>query len=52
MVSKHPKRAGIIAPNPKNVDSFSVNEFEVYKAIMSLPNGSGAGPGKIVPQVF
>ena len=24
----------------------------MYKAIMSFPNGSGAGPDKLVPQIF
>ena len=48
MVPNHPKRADI----QENVDSFFVSEFEVYKAIMSLPNGSGAGQEKIVPLVF
>ena len=50
MVSKHPKTADINVPNPENV--FFVTEIEVYKAIMSFPNGSGAGPDKLVPQIF
>ena len=31
---------------------FFVTEFDLYKAIMSFPNGSAAGPDKIVPQFF
>ena len=52
MASKHRKKADIKAPNPENVDSPFVTAFEVYKAIRSFPNGSGAVPDKIVPQVF
>ena len=52
LLSKHPKGADINAKNPENVNSFFVTEFEVYKAIMSFPNGSGAGPNNFVPQIF
>ena len=29
-----------------------MTNFDLYKAIMSFPNGSAAGPEKIVPQIF
>ena len=48
MVIKHPKTVDINSPDPENVDIFLVTEFELYKALMS----SGAGPDKIVPQIF
>ena len=51
-MSKHPKRAKFAVPNPENVDSFFVTDFDLYKAIMSFPNGSAAGHDKIVPQIF
>ena len=44
LLSKHPQRAKFAAPNPENLD--------LYKAIMSFPNGSAAGPDKLVPQIF
>ena len=31
---------------------FFVTNFDLYKAIKSFPNGSAAGPEKIVPQIF
>ena len=31
---------------------FFISEFEVYKAKMYFPNGSRAGPDKVVPLVF
>ena len=52
LLSKHPQRAKIAAPNPEKMDSFFVTDFFIYKAIMSFPNGSAAGPDKIVPQIF
>ena len=52
MVIKHPKTVDINGPDPENVDIFFVTEFDLYKALMSLPNGSEAGPDKTVPQVF
>ena len=52
MVIKHPKTVDINSPDPENVEIFFVTEFELYKALMSLPNGSGAGPDKTVPQIF
>ena len=52
LFSKHHQRAKFAAPNPQNLDSFFVTDFELYKAIMSIPNGSVAGPDKIVPQIF
>ena len=52
LLSKHPQRAKFAAPNPENVDSFFVTDFDLYKAIMSFPNRSAAGPDKIVPQIF
>ena len=51
LLSKHPQRAKFAAPNPQNLASFFVTEFDLYKAIMSFPNGSAAGPDKIVPQI-
>ena len=52
LLSKHPQQAKIAAPYPENLDSFFVTNFDLYKAIMSFPNGSAAGPDKIVPQIF
>ena len=52
MLSKHPQRAKFAAPNPEKLDSFFVTDFDLYKAIMSFPNKSAAGPDKIVPQIF
>ena len=51
-MSKHPKIADLNAPYTENVKSFFVTEFEVYKAIMSFPNGSEAGLDKIVRKFF
>ena len=42
----------ICSPNPEKLNSFFVTDFILYKAIMSFPNGSAAGPDKIVPQTF
>ena len=52
LLSKHPQRAKFAAPNPENSDSFFVTDFDLDKAILSFPNGSAAGPDKIVPQIF
>ena len=52
LLSKHPQRANSAALNPQNLDSFFVTEFDLYKAIMSFPNGSAADPDKIVPQIL
>ena len=52
ILSKHPQRAKIEPPNPKNLDSFFLTDFNLYKVILSLPNGSAAGLDKIVPQNF
>ena len=52
LLSKHLQRAKFAAPNPEKLDSFFVTNFDLYKAIMSFPNGSAAGPDKIVPQIF
>ena len=46
LLSKHPQQAKFAAPNPENLDSFFVTDFDLYKAIMSCPNGSTAGPDK------
>ena len=51
LLSKHPQRAKFAAPNPQKLDSFFVTDFDLYKAIMSFPNGSAAGPDKLVPQI-
>ena len=50
-MSKHPQRAKFAAPNSENLDSFFVTDFDLYKAIMSFPNGSAAGPDKKIPQI-
>ena len=50
-MSKHPQRAKYAAPNSENLDSFFVTDFDLYKAIMSFPNGSAAGPDKKIPQI-
>ena len=52
LLSKHPQRAKFAAPNPEKLDSFCVTDFNLYKAIISFPNGSAVGPDKIVPQIF
>ena len=52
LLSKHPRRAKFAAPNPEKLDSFFVTDFDLYKAIMSFPNGSAASPDKIIPQIF
>ena len=44
LLSKHPQR--------EKLDSFFISDFDLYKAIMSFPNGSAAGPVKIVPHMF
>ena len=51
-MSKHPQRAKFAAQNPENLNSFFVTDFDLYKLIMSFPNGSAAGPDKIVPQTY
>ena len=52
LLSKHPQRAKFAVPNPGNLNFDFVTDFDLYKAIMSFPNGSAAGPDKIVPQIF
>ena len=52
LMSKHPQLAKFAAPNPEQLNSFLVTDFDLYKALMSFPNGSAAGPVKVVPQVF
>ena len=52
LLSKHPQRAKFAVPNPEKLDSFFVTDFDLYKAIMSFPNGSAAGPDKIIPQTL
>ena len=52
LLSKHPQRAKFAAPNPENLDSFFITNFDLYKAILSFPNGSAAGPDKINSQIF
>ena len=52
LLSKHPQRAKFAALNLEHFDSCFVTNFDLYKAIMPFPNGSAAGPGKIVPQIF
>ena len=52
LLSKHPQRAKFAISNPVNLDSFFVTNFDLYKSIMSFPNGSAAGPDKLVPQIF
>ena len=52
LLSKHPQRAKFAAPYPEKLDCFFVTDFDLYKAIMSFPNGSAAGPDKIVPKIF
>ena len=51
LLSKHPQQAKFAAPNPEKLDSFFVTNFDLYKAIISFPNGSAAGPDKIVLQI-
>ena len=51
LLYKHPQRAKFAAPNPKILIIFC-NDFDLYKAIMSFPNGSAACPDKIVPRIF
>ena len=50
LLSTHPQRAKFAALNPQSLDSFFVTDFDLYKAIMSFPNGSIAGPDNIVPR--
>ena len=52
LLSKRAQRAEFAPPIPEKVDSFFVTDFDLYKAKMSFPNGSAAGPDKIVPQIF
>ena len=52
LLSKHAQRAKFAAPIPENLVRFFVTDFDLCKAIMSFPNGSSAGPDKIVPQIF
>ena len=52
LLSKHPQQAKFAALNPEQLDSFFVTDFDLYKAIMSFPNGSAAGPDKIILQIF
>ena len=52
LLSKHPQRAKFAALNPESSDGFFVTDLDLHKAIMSFPNGSAAGPDKIVPHIF
>ena len=52
LMSTHPQRANFAAPISEKLDSFFVTAFDLYKTRMSFPNGSAAGPDKIVPQIF
>ena len=52
LLSKHTQQAEFSSPNPENLDSFFVTDFDLYKAIMSFPNGSAAGPDTKFPQIF
>ena len=52
LLSKHAQRAKFAALNPETLNSFFVTDFDLYKAIMSFPNGSAEVPDKIVPQIF
>ena len=52
LLSKHSQRAKFAAPNPENLDSFFETDFDLYKALISFPNGSAAGLDKTVPQTF
>ena len=52
LLSKYPKRSSINVPSLENVDSFIVSEYDFYKRITSFPNGSGAGPDWLAPQVL
>ena len=36
LLSKHPQQAKFAAPNPKNLDSLFVAEFDLYKQKSSL----------------
>ena len=49
---KHPQRELCSVPDPTDVDCFSTSEFFVHKALMSFPNGSGAGLDGISPQIL
>ena len=52
LLSKHPQRVKFAFQIQKNWIVFFVTDFNLYKVIMSFPNGSAAGPDKIVPQNF
>ena len=52
LMSMHPQRAKFAATNPENLNSVFVIDFDLHKARRSVPNGSAAGPDKIVPQIF
>ena len=52
LLAKHPQRTKLAAPNPEILDSFFVTDFDLYKTIMSFPNGSAVGPDKTLPQIF
>ena len=52
LFSKHPTRSSINVPSIENVDSFIASKYDVYERITSFPNGSGAGPDGLAPQVL
>ena len=52
LLSKHHQRAKFATPNPNNLDSFFITDFDLYRTIISFPNESAAGPDKIVPRIF
>ena len=37
LLSEHPQRAKVEAPNPKKLDSYFVTVFDLYKAICHFP---------------
>ena len=48
----HPQGESCSVPDPTDIDSFSISEFLVHRALMSFPNGFSAGLDVISPQVF
>ena len=52
LLEKHPCRSLNNIPDPDSTESILVSDYDVYKAIQSFPNGSGAGPNCVAPQVF
>ena len=49
---KHPQRETCSVPYPTDNDCFSISDFFVHKALMSLPNGSSARLDGISPQTL